>query len=120
MELIAARPIETVGSSQNFGISRGWGYGDKPAPGRCVRRDVAADLEALAVGRGHHHRGVPADQPPDLTLHLLVAGEPRLTLGRDGVDEVGAAQRRDADLLLTSTLQEPQHDVAGALTAVRV
>src|SRR3954462_12725683 len=88
------------------------------ARGRGVRRDVTADLEALAVGRGHHHRGVPADQPPDLALHLLVTGEPRLPPRRDGVDEVGAAQCRDADLLLTSTLQEPQHDVAGALTAV--
>ena len=89
------------------------------ARGRGVRRDVAADLEALAVGRGDHHRGVPADQPADLPLHLLVAGEPRLALGRDGVDEVGAAQGRDADLLLAGPLEQPQHDVAGTLATVR-
>ena len=88
------------------------------AGGRGVRRDVAADLEALAVGRRHHHRGVPADQAPDLALHLLVAGEPRLALGRDGVDEVGAAQRGHADLLLAGALEEAQHDVAGAVATV--
>ncbi len=89
------------------------------ARGRGVRRDVAADLEALAVGRGHHHRGVPADQPPDLALDVLVTGEPRLALGRDGVDVVGAGQRGDADLLLPGALEQPQHDVAGALPTVR-
>ncbi len=90
------------------------------ARGRGVRRDVAADLESLAVGRRHHHRGVPADQPPDPPLHLLVTGEPRLALGRDGVDEVGAAQGGHADLLLAGTLEQAQHDVAGALTTVRI
>ena len=90
------------------------------AGGRGVRRDVAADLEALAVGRGDHHRGVPADQAADLALHLLVAGEPRLALGRDGVDVVGAAQRGHADLLLAGALEQAQHDVAGALAAVLV
>ena len=53
----------------------------------------------------------------DAALHLLVAGEPRLALGRDGVDVVGAAQRRDADLLLAGPLEEPQHHVARALAA---
>ena len=90
------------------------------ARGRGVRRDVAADLEALAVGRRHHHGGVPADQPADLALHLLVAGEPRLALGGNGVDEVGAAQGGNADLLLAGPLQQAEHDVAGALTPVGV
>ena len=66
------------------------------AGGGLVGRDVTADLEALAVGAGHHDRGVPADEGADPALDLLVAGEPRLALGRDGVDVVGAAQRRDA------------------------
>ena len=61
---------------------------------RLVGRDVAADLEALAVGVGDHDRGVPADERADPALDLLVAGEPRLALGRDRVDVVGAAQGR--------------------------
>ena len=82
-----------------------------------VRRDVAADLEALAVRAGDHHRGVPADEGPDPPLGLLVAGEPRLALGRDGVDVVGAAQRRDADVHLPGAFEQPQHHVAGPLAA---
>ena len=90
------------------------------AGGGLVRRDVAADLEALAVGAGHDDRGVPADERADPALDLLVAGEPRLALGRDRVDVVGAAQRRDADLPLAGPLEQPQHDVAGALAAALV
>ena len=56
----------------------------------------------------------------DPALDLLVAGEPRLALGRDGVDVVGAAQRGHADLLLAGALEQPQHHVAGALAAALV
>jgi hypothetical protein len=45
-------------------------------------------------------------------LDVFVAGEPRLQLGRDGVDVVGGRQRRDRDALLTGTLQQAQHQVA--------
>ena len=85
-----------------------------------VGRDVAADLEARAVGVGDHHRGVPADEGADAALDVLVAGEPRLALGRDGVDVVGAAQRRHADLLLAGPLEQPQHHVARAVAAAVV
>ena len=84
---------------------------------RLVGRDVAADLEALAVGAGDHDRGVPADERADPALDVLVAGEPRLALGRDRVDVVGAAERRDTDLLLAGPLEQPQHDVAGPVAA---
>ncbi len=84
---------------------------------RLVRRDVATDLEALAVGAGHHDRGVPADERADPALDLLVPGEPRLPLGRDGVDVVGAAQRRHADGLLAGPLEQTQHDVARPFAA---
>ena len=84
---------------------------------RLVRRDVAADLESLAVGVGHGDRGVPADERADPALDLLVTGEPGLALGRDRVDVVGAAQRRDAHLLLAGALEQPQHHVARALAA---
>ena len=138
VELVGAQPLHQVGA----GVDAGGGVtldeqlvaatGMVLAPeevvvadlvearGRGVRRDVAADLEALAVGGRHHHRGVPADQPADPALHLLVAGEPRLTLGRDGVDEVGAPQGGHAHLLLTGALEEPEHDVARSLPTVGV
>jgi hypothetical protein len=75
---------------------------------------VAADAEAGPVGPRHHHRCVPADERADAALDGLVAREPWLSLGRDGVDEVGAAQRGHADLLLAGALEEAQHHVAGA------
>ena len=87
---------------------------------RLVGGDVAADLEALAVGARDHHRGVPADEGADPALDVLVAGEPRLALGRDRVDVVGAAQRGDADLLLAGPLEQLEHHVAGALAAALV
>ena len=78
-----------------------------------VGGDVPADAEAGAVGPGHHDGGVPPDVGADPALDVLVAGEPRLALGGNGVDEVGAAQPRHADLLLTGPLQQAQHDVPG-------
>ncbi len=83
---------------------------------RLVGRDVAADAEAGAVRARDHDRGVPADVGADASLDVLVAGEVGLALGGNGVDEVGAAQRRHADGLLTRALQHPQHDVAGAVS----
>ncbi len=90
------------------------------AGARLVRRDVAADLEPLAVGAGHHDCGVPPDVGADPSFGVLVAGEPRLSLGRDGVDVVGAAQSRDADVGLAGTLEQSEHDVARALPAALV
>ena len=85
-----------------------------------VGGDVTADLEALAVGRRDHDRGVPADERADPALDLLVAREPRLALRRDRVEVVGRAQGRDADLLLARALEEAQHQVAGAVAAAVV
>ena len=85
--------------------------------GARVGGDVAADGDARALRPVHHDRGVPADVGPDAPFDVLVAGEPRLALRRDGVDVVGAAQRRHADLLLAAALEQPQHHVSGALTA---
>jgi hypothetical protein len=90
------------------------------ARGGLVGRDVAADLEALAVGAGDHHGGVPPDERPDAALDLLVAGEPGLALRGDGVDVVGAPQRGDPDLLLTGSLQQAQHDVARPVATAAV
>src|SRR5580698_9448678 len=83
-----------------------------------VGSDVAADAQAGAVGTADHDGRVPPDVGADAALDVLVAREPGLALGRDGVDEVGAAQAGHADLLLTSPLQEPEHDVTGPGPAV--
>ncbi len=85
--------------------------------GRGVGRDVAADADAGALRPVHHDRGVPPDVGADAPLDVLVAGEPRLALGRDRVDVVGAAQARDADLALAGPLEQAQHEVAGAVAA---
>ena len=81
------------------------------AGGRGVGGDVAAHAEAGPVGAGHHDGGVPPDIGADAPLGVLVAGEPGLALGRDRVDEVGAAQAGDADLLFPGPLEQAQHDV---------
>ena len=83
------------------------------ARGALVGGDVAADLQALAVGLADHDRRVPADVGADPPLDVLVAGEPGLGLRRDGVDVVTAAQGRQADLALAGPGQQLQHDEAG-------
>ena len=77
-----------------------------------VRRQVAADSLRLLVGTGHHGRGVPAHDAPDAPLHLLVAREPRLLFGGDGVDVVGRHHRGKSDLLRARPLQHPRDQVA--------
>ena len=87
---------------------------------RGVRRDVAADADAGPLRPVHHDRGVPADPRPVAALDLLVAGEPRLGLGRDGVDVVGRRQARDADAALAGPLEQREHEVARARAAALV
>src|SRR5205823_11760413 len=48
----------------------------------------------------------------DPPLDVLVAGEPRLALGRDRVDVVGAPQRGHPDLSLPGPLDQLEHQVA--------
>ncbi|CAG7629134.1 hypothetical protein SBRY_20538 [Actinacidiphila bryophytorum] len=83
-------------------------------------RDVAADTDTGALCAGDHHRGVPPGRVQDAPLDLLVAGEERLVLGRDGVHVVGAAHLGHRDALLAGALDEPQHQVAGTFTAALV
>ena len=85
---------------------------------RGVGRDVSADSDAGALGAVHHDRGVPAQQAPEIPFGLLVAGVGRLDRLRDRVHEVGRRQRRHADLLLAGAIQQPQHQVSGAVTAL--
>ncbi len=80
-----------------------------------VRRNVATDTHTRPLRAVHRHRGVPADPRAVAALHLLVTREPRLPLGGDGVDVVRAGQRGHADVVLTRTLQQTQHQVPGPL-----
>ena len=61
---------------------------------RGVGRDVATDADARPLRAVHRHRRVPPDEAAVGPLGLLVAGEPRLPVGGDGVDVVGAGERR--------------------------
>jgi len=63
-----------------------------------VGGDVAADADVRSVGPADHDRCVPADARAYSSLEVLVAGELRLVLRGDGVDEIRAAQRGDAQL----------------------
>ena len=46
---------------------------------------MAADSLGAHVGPHHHDGGIPADEGTDPSLDVLVTGEPRLLVGRDGV-----------------------------------
>ena len=70
------------------------------------------------VGAQDHGHRVPADHAPDAQLHLLVAGERGLLLGRDRVDVARLGQRRQPDVELARALQEPVEDELGAVGAL--
>src|SRR5207249_4395429 len=53
---------------------------------RGVGRQVPAEAVVAPVGPGDHGHGVPPDEGPDAALDVLVAREPGLLFGRDGVD----------------------------------
>ncbi len=81
---------------------------------------MAADPLGRVVGPHHHDGGVPADVGPDAALDVLVAGEPGLLVGRDGVD----VRRRDgggkADLVGPGPLEELHEQEASPGLAVGV
>ncbi|CAM5305927.1 hypothetical protein TPAU25S_00101 [Tsukamurella paurometabola] len=79
-----------------------------------VGGDVPADAHAGALGAVDHDRGVPSDPGAVPALDLLVAGEPRLEIGGDGVHVIRGRERRDRHPVLAGALQESQHQVAGA------
>ena len=72
------------------------------------------------LGARDHHGRVPAGRVQDLALDLLVAGEERLVLGRDGVDVVRAAHLGHGHALLAGALDQAEHQVAGPLPAALV
>ena len=78
-----------------------------------VGREVPADALGARVGPGDHGGGVPADVGPDPALLVLVAGEPGLGVGRDGVHVGGRDRGGEVDLLGAGPLQELHEQVAG-------
>ena len=85
---------------------------------RRVGREVAAD-PAEAVVRAEDHRDrVPADDPADPELDLLVTREERLLLRADRVDVAGLGQRRQADVQLARALEQLVDEEAGPALAL--
>ena len=84
------------------------------------RREVTADAVGGLVGPHDHHRSVPADEGPDPTLDVLVAGEPRFLLARDRVDVRRRHRGRERHLAGGRSLHQPGEQVAGTRLAVGV
>jgi hypothetical protein len=78
---------------------------------RCIGRNMAAHTDSRALRPVHHDGGVPSDPGPVAAFDVLVAGEPGLQLGRNGVDVVGRRQRRQGHSLFAGPLQQPQHQI---------
>ena len=78
-----------------------------------IRGEVPTDPRELVVGAQDHGDRVPADQPADPSLHLLVARERRLLFRADRVDVAGLGQGRQPDLELAGALEELVDDEAG-------
>jgi hypothetical protein len=82
-----------------------------------VRRQVPAEAAELVVAAQDHRHGVPADDPADAELELLVAREEGLLLRADRVDVAGLGQRRQADLELARPLEQLVEEEPGARLA---
>ena len=79
---------------------------------------MAADPREAVVRAKDHRDGVPADDPPDPLLELLVAREVRLLLRADRVDVARLGQRRQADVELARALEQLVDEEAGAALAL--
>ncbi len=82
--------------------------------------EVAPDALGPLVGPDHHRGRVPADEASDAPLEVLVAGEPRLLLGGDGVDVGRRDLGRRADLALSGALGESAQQEPGPGLAASV
>jgi len=82
--------------------------------------EVAADSVLVLVGAHDHHGRVPAHECPNAPLDVLVAGEPRLGLARDGVDIRRADGCGEADLCRVGVLEQLAQQEPGACLAVNL
>src|SRR5439155_25720613 len=87
------------------------------AGARGVRRQVPAQPREPLARAQHHHRRIPPDDAADAQLHLLVAGERRLLLGRDGVDVARLDDSGETDAELSRALEDLAQNEVGALRA---
>ena len=74
---------------------------------------MPASLELALVD---HDGGVPSDVGADAAFEVLVAGEPRLFVGRDGVDVGGRDSGREADLGCSRPLEQLHEQEPGPVT----
>src|ERR1041384_2931697 len=86
---------------------------------RGVGGEGAPGPRELRVRAPDHGRGVPTDDAADALLHLLVAGERRLLLGRERVDVARLDEPRQAHVELSGALQDPAEQEVGPLAAPR-
>ena len=82
---------------------------------RRIRRDVTTHANSGTLCPMHHDRRIPAGIRSNAAFECLIAGEPRLSLRRNGIDVVSAAQAGDTNILLRGAAQQRQHDVASAV-----
>ena len=87
---------------------------------RRVGGQVTADAVEAPVGPGHHHRRVPPDEMADPPLEVLVARVGGLVGGRDRVDVVGHAHRREVDPELVGSAHHVQQQAPGPRRAMGV
>ena len=80
-----------------------------------VGGDMTADADAWALRAVHHDCCVPTDPAAVALFEFLVAREFWLQIGWNGVDKVGGGQGRQRDAFRGRTLQQAEHQVAGAL-----
>ena len=81
------------------------------------RGEVTTDAVGRVVRTRHHDGGVPPDERSDAALDVLVAGEPRFVLARDGVDVRRRHAGREADLRLLRAGEQTRQQVTGAVLA---
>src|SRR5262245_51030480 len=79
---------------------------------------MPAETGRFRIGAHDHGGRVPAHDAADALLHLLVAGERWLLLGRDGVDVTRLDEPGEPDVELPGTLEDPAQQEVGALAAL--
>jgi hypothetical protein len=83
-----------------------------------VGGQVAANTGEVMIGADHHGGGVPPDDAADAKLQLLVAGERRFVLGRDGVDVRGLYRLGDTHVEEACLLQDLAHQEMRAVSTL--
>ena len=86
--------------------------------GTGVGGDVAADADVRPLRPVHHDGGIPAQPGPVLAFDLLVAGECRFLVDRDGVDVVRGGDHRNTHALRPGPLEQAAHNVLGTFGAL--